>query len=50
VKPVHTFALGGDSYTLYTGLFALAVNIAVATIAQLALGARFGAKSLAPVA
>ena len=50
VKPVHTFALGGDSYTLYTGLFALAVNVVVAVIAQLVLGARFGAKPLAPVA
>ena len=50
VKPVHTFALGGDSYALYTGLFALAVNVVVAVIAQLVLGARFGAKPLAPVA
>ena len=50
VKPVHTFDLGGDHVTLYTGLFALAVNIVVAAIAQLALGNRFGAKPLAPVA
>ena len=50
VKPVHTFDLGGDKITLYTGLFALAVNIVVAAIAQLALGSRFGAKPLAPVA
>ena len=50
VKPVHTFDLGGDHVTLYTGLFALAVNIVVAAIAQLALGSRFGAKPLAPVA
>jgi SSS family solute:Na+ symporter len=50
VKPVHTFDLGGDHVTLYTGLFALAVNIVVAAIAQLALGGRFGAKPLAPVA
>ena len=40
VKPVHTFDLGGDKFTLYTGLFALAVNIVVAAIAQLALGQR----------
>ena len=50
VKPVHTFDLGGDHVTLYTGLFALAVNIVVAAIAQLALGSRFGAKPLAPAA
>ena len=43
VKPVHTFALGGDSYMLYTGIFALAVNIIVASVAQVALGNR-GAK------
>ena len=40
VKPVHTFVLGGDSYAMYTGLFALVVNIVVASIAQLALGNR----------
>jgi solute:Na+ symporter, SSS family len=40
VKPVHTFDLGGDKITLYTGLFALAVNIVVAAIAQVALGQR----------
>ena len=40
VKPVHTFVLGGDSYALYTGLFALVVNIAVASVAQVALGSR----------
>jgi solute:Na+ symporter, SSS family len=40
VKPVHTFDLGGDKITLYTGLFALAVNVVVAAIAQVALGQR----------
>jgi len=40
VKPVHTFDLGGDKFTLYTGLFALAVNVVVAALAQLALGQR----------
>ena len=49
VKPVHTFDLGGDKITLYTGLFALVVNIVVAAIAQLALGQR-GRAPLAPQA
>jgi SSS family solute:Na+ symporter len=49
VKPVHTFDLGGDKITLYTGLFALAVNIVVAAIAQLLLGQR-GRAPLAPQA
>jgi SSS family solute:Na+ symporter len=40
IKPVHTLVLGGDSYTIYTGLLALALNIAVATILQLLLGGR----------
>ncbi len=34
VKPVHTFLVGGDGYTVYTGLFALVINILVATVAQ----------------
>jgi SSS family solute:Na+ symporter len=40
VKPVHAFVLGGDSYSLYTGLFALVVNIVVASVAQVLLGNR----------
>jgi solute:Na+ symporter, SSS family len=40
VKPVHAFVLGGDSYSMYTGLFALVVNVAVASIAQVLLGNR----------
>jgi solute:Na+ symporter, SSS family len=40
VKPVHAFVLGGDSYSMYTGLFALAVNVVVASIAQVLLGNR----------
>jgi SSS family solute:Na+ symporter len=48
VKPVHTFALGGDSYALYTGLFALVINVVVASVVQVALGNR-GAKPLAAV-
>ncbi|MDB5883277.1 MAG: solute symporter family protein, partial [Ramlibacter sp.] len=43
VKPVHTFTIGGDPYTLYTGLVALALNVVVALIAQIALGSRFQA-------
>lgn len=40
VKPVHTFVLGGHSATLYTGLVALALNIVVALVVQLAMGSR----------
>ncbi|HEY4073848.1 MAG TPA: sodium:solute symporter family protein [Herbaspirillum sp.] len=40
VKPVHTMLIGGDSYTIYTGLIALALNIVVACIIQLLLGKR----------
>ena len=40
VKPVHTFMIGGDAYTVYTGLFALVVNILVAVAAQAILPAR----------
>ena len=50
VKPVHTFLVGGDSYAMYTGLFALLVNIVVASVALGVLGSRLGAKPLAPVA
>jgi len=32
---VHTFVIGGDSYTIYTGLTALAFNIVVAVLVQL---------------
>jgi hypothetical protein len=35
---------------MYTGLFALILNIVVASVAQVLLGSRFGAKPLAPVA
>ena len=38
IKPVHTFVIGGDSYTMYTGLIALALNIAVAVVLQLVMG------------
>ena len=38
LKPVHTFHIGADSYTLYTGLIALAINIVVAVVVQLLFG------------
>ena len=37
VKPVHTFMLGGQGYSVYTGLSALALNIGVAVVVQLVL-------------
>ncbi len=44
VKPVHTFLIGGDKYTLYTGLIALTLNIIVAVIVQLLSGKNEAAK------
>src|SRR6266850_3713307 len=38
IKPVHTLVLGDASYTVYTGLLALALNILVAAVVQLASG------------
>lgn len=35
VKPVHTLHIGDGAYTVYTGLLALVVNIAVAIVVQL---------------
>ncbi|MFJ7566222.1 monocarboxylate uptake permease MctP [Herminiimonas sp. NPDC097707] len=40
IKPVHTLMLGGSGYTIYTGLLALVLNIAVAVAVQLVLGER----------
>lgn len=40
VKPVHTLVIGGESYTLYTGLLALGINIIIAIIVQLLRGKR----------
>jgi SSS family solute:Na+ symporter len=40
IKPVHTYLIGDSSYTLYTGLVALLVNIVVATIIQLVMGVK----------
>jgi SSS family solute:Na+ symporter len=37
VKPVHTLAIGAGHYTVYTGLLALLLNIAVAAVVQLLL-------------
>ncbi len=37
LKPVHTFILGGASYSIYVGLVALALNIAVATLVTIGL-------------
>ena len=34
VKPVHSILLGGDKFTVYTGLLALALNVVVAIIVQ----------------
>jgi SSS family solute:Na+ symporter len=36
-KPVHALVLGDASYTVYSGLLALALNILVAAVVQLAL-------------
>jgi len=40
VKPVHTLHLGADSFSMYTGLIALALNIVVAVVVQLVLPKR----------
>jgi SSS family solute:Na+ symporter len=37
IKPVHTLVLGLGSYTVYSGLLALALNILVAAVLQFAL-------------
>ncbi|MEB0110200.1 sodium:solute symporter family protein [Variovorax sp. RTB1] len=37
IKPVHAFHFGDTSFTLYTGLTALIVNIIVATIVQMVI-------------
>jgi SSS family solute:Na+ symporter len=38
IKPVHTFMMGDTGVTLYTGLAALVLNVAVAVVAQLMFG------------
>lgn len=40
IKPVHTFVIGGDKFSIYTGLAALSFNIIVAVVVQLVLGKR----------
>src|SRR5882672_10090226 len=40
IKPVHTLVLGDASYTVYTGLLALALNILVAALVQFPMGKR----------
>jgi len=45
IKPVHTLVIGDGSYTVYTGLLALALNIVVAVVLQLIMGARGTPKS-----
>jgi SSS family solute:Na+ symporter len=35
IKPIHAIMVGGDSYTVYTGLLALALNVLVAVLVQL---------------
>jgi SSS family solute:Na+ symporter len=49
IKPVHTLHLGDGSYTLYTGLLALALNIVVAVVVELVHGAMVKREKL-PVA
>jgi SSS family solute:Na+ symporter len=44
IKPVHTFHIGADAYTMYTGLIALTLNIVVAVVVQLVFG-KGGAKA-----
>ena len=34
IKPVHSLVLGGDKFTVYTGLLALALNVVVAVVVQ----------------
>jgi SSS family solute:Na+ symporter len=38
IKPVHSFMIAGDKYTMYTGLVALTLNIVVAVLVQLVAG------------
>ena len=37
IKPVHSLVVGGDKFTIYTGLLALAVNFIVAIVVQFLL-------------
>jgi SSS family solute:Na+ symporter len=37
LKPIHTIFVGGNTYTVYTGLLALCANILIATLIQITL-------------
>jgi SSS family solute:Na+ symporter len=43
IKPVHTLVLGDASYTVYTGLLALLINIVIASALQILMGKRVAA-------
>ena len=45
IKPVHTLSLMGSDYTVYTGLWALGLNIIVAVIVQLLTAVKSGDKT-----
>ena len=34
IKPVHSILVGGDKFTVYTGLLALVLNVVVAVVVQ----------------
>jgi len=34
IKPVHSLLIGGDKFTVYTGLLALVLNIVVVAVVQ----------------
>ena len=44
-KPLHLISLGGEPFTIYTGLLALAANIAVAVVLNAILPARTPARA-----
>jgi SSS family solute:Na+ symporter len=49
IKPVHSLVIGGDTYTVYTGLLALAANVVVALVLQAIMGQREDAAPAAAV-
>jgi SSS family solute:Na+ symporter len=48
IKPVHTFIFGDTKFALYTGLIALAINIVVAIVVQVA-GSAIGKPGKVPL-
>ncbi|UWU24706.1 sodium:solute symporter family protein (plasmid) [Rhizobium sp. CB3060] len=44
-KPLHLISLGGEPFTIYTGLLALAANIAVAVVINAVVPARTAARA-----